>query len=46
VRGEHALDPAADEGRGAGEPLATYTRLGVVLVPLTLVATVALSSWV
>lgn len=31
---------------GTRPSLATYTRLGVVLVPLTLAATVALSSWV
>jgi arsenical pump membrane protein len=30
---------------GARPSIATYTRLGVVLVPLTLAATVAVSSW-
>jgi arsenical pump membrane protein len=30
---------------GARPSIVTYTRLGLVLVPLTLVATVALSSW-
>ena len=30
---------------GARPSLATYTRLGVVLVPLTLAAAVAVSSW-
>jgi arsenical pump membrane protein len=30
---------------GARPSIATYTRLGIVLVPLTLAATVAMSSW-
>ena len=35
----------AARGVGARPSIATYTRLGVVLVPLTLAASVAVSSW-
>jgi len=35
----------AAHGVGARLSIATYTRLGIVLVPLTLVVTVAISSW-
>jgi hypothetical protein len=31
---------------GAQPSIATYARLGIVLVPLTLVGTVAVSSWI
>jgi len=31
---------------GAQRSISTYTRFGIVLVPLTLVGTVAVSSWI
>jgi hypothetical protein len=40
-----ALWLQAARAAGARPSIATYTRLGVVLVPLTLAATVALTSW-
>jgi arsenical pump membrane protein len=36
----------AAHAAGAQPSIATYTRLGIVLVPLTLVGTVAVSSWI